>query len=71
MENKNKETSNNNDTVHLGMSDVMPCFNYNDFEQAFIAGYKLRAEMSGLTFDFASELYAKSKFIKWNSNRLK
>lgn len=43
-------------------------------EQAYLAGYKKRAQMSNLKYDFASELYAKSHFIKWKSkqgNKLK
>lgn len=36
-------------------------------EQAYLAGMKKRAEMSGLTFDFAAELHAKSNFIKWKN----
>lgn len=34
-------------------------------ENAFIAGYKYRAEASGLTFDFASELHAKSHYVNY------
>jgi hypothetical protein len=56
---------------NCSIPDVVPCFNYNDFEEAFLAGYKLRAEMSDLTYDFASQLHAKSNFIKWNSKRIK
>ena len=41
----------------------------DNLEQAYLAGYKKRAEMSNLEYDFASELYAKSHFIKWKSKR--
>lgn len=58
------------DIEQLNLGSVMPCFNYNDFESAFLAGYKTRAEMSDLTHDFASELHAKSRFIKWHTKRI-
>lgn len=36
-------------------------------EASFIAGYKYRAEADGKIFDFASELHAKSHFIKFKN----
>jgi hypothetical protein len=69
MSNDKKQVESTDKALNIG--SVMPCFNYNDFEEAFLAGYKLRAEMSDLTYDFASELHAKSNFIKWNSKRMK
>ena len=36
-------------------------------ENAYLAGYKKRAEMSNLEYDFASELHAKSHYIKYNN----
>tara|TARA_Y100000361_G_C11051356_1_gene285382 strand:- start:231 stop:542 length:312 start_codon:yes stop_codon:yes gene_type:complete len=34
---------------------------------AFLAGYKKRAEMSGLKYDEVSELHAKTLYKCWNS----
>ena len=36
-------------------------------EKAFLGGYKKRAEMSNLEYDFASELHAKSHYIKYKN----
>jgi hypothetical protein len=42
-----------------------------DPEEAYVAGYKKRAEQSGLLYDFASELHSRSYYIKFKSEQLK
>ena len=39
-------------------------------KEAFIEGYKQRAESSNLIFDNASRMYAISLFDKWKSEQL-
>ncbi len=39
-------------------------------QEAFIEGYKQRAESSNLIFDNASRMYAISLFDKWKSEQL-